>query len=112
MAKNGTNGKILKWSSLILGVLIVGAGIVANFTAHGKDIETNGDHIEGLGTDVKMLDTIVCDPKDGLVVTTAVMRATQEQMKDDIAEINVEQKEFRAEMKSGFAEIKELIKEK
>jgi len=91
MTKNG-NGRALKLAGFILSILIIGAGIVAGFTLHGADIAENGK-------DIDMLDTIVCDPKEGLVVTQAVMMERQKVMQKKVDAIAVDTKEILKKLK-------------
>jgi len=43
MAKS--NGKTTKWTSIIIGLLVIGASVVATFAVMGANIEENTDDI-------------------------------------------------------------------
>lgn len=107
MAKNGT---ILKTVGSVVVLLAIGAGIVSSHTSDNKDISQNKTDIAENSKDIAELDTVVCDPKDGLAVRAAVMQTTQQVMQGDIAEIKAGQKEAAKERKEGFEKILEKLK--
>ena len=101
MAKNGT-----KW---IVGTVIAVATILCTL---GGGWALFGAGIEGNVADIVELKEDGCKPAQAHTTEIAVMQTTQQTMQRDIGEIKVEQREFRAEQKQEFAEIKALIKEK
>jgi len=88
MAKNGT----VKWASIGLAILILVGGLAVTWGVYGADIAQNGKDIVENGKDIDMLDTIVCDPKDGVVITQAIMMERQKVMQKKVDAIEVDTK--------------------
>jgi len=83
MPKNGT----VKWLSLGLSSLVLVVALAMAWGANRANIAENGK-------DIAELDKVVCDPKDGVVVTQAVMLERQTVMQKDVDEIKADTKEI------------------
>lgn len=84
------NGKI-KWITLVVALIVLGAGLVSTWVLYGENIKDNTDAI-------LELDTEGCKPTGPIRLEAALTRKDVENLQKTVDEIQTEQK-------AGFKEI-------
>jgi len=102
MANKNGRWKII---ATIASLVVIGAGVVANYTLQGAEIDV-------LEKDVEKLDTEGCNVSVQNEKSIIGIEKDVEYTKETVSRIELEQRVIREDMRNGFGELKALIKEK